>query len=375
MAIAAGCCNNKRIKAGDPTKQQYQEEEEEEEEAPLIPGLHDHLSHICLSLLPPRLLSSVCRSWRLLLYSPYFPPFLSLYALLSSSSHTQTITFSSFDPISATWLSLPPPNPPPSFLLSHPSFIARHLSVQSVSLSGQLILLAATDHDFLPALSRPLIFNPLSNRWRLGPTIPTPRRWCASGSASGSVYVASGVGSDYSSAVARSAERWDLKKPAWEKVAQLKDGKFSREAVEAVGVKGKLCMVNVKGNAAKEGAVYDIETDLWEDMPAGMLAGWKGPAAAMEEKVIYVVEEGEGVLREYNWEMDCWKDVLESEYLKGAVQIAAGGGRVCVVRAGGGGIVVVDVVVRPARVWAVEPPPTTKVLAVHVLPRMGRAEF
>ena len=62
----------------------------------------------------------------------------------------------------------------------------------------------------------------------------------------------------------------------WEKMAGLKDGRFSREAVEAIGYRGKLCMVNVKGNAIKQGGVYNVAMNQWEDMPEGMLAGWNG---------------------------------------------------------------------------------------------------
>ncbi|KAF8380807.1 hypothetical protein HHK36_028301 [Tetracentron sinense] len=269
------------------------------------------------------------------------------------------------------------PPPPLNPLLRHPSFISRNLPIQSVTVSGHLVLLAATTHHFLPALSRPLIFNPLSKTWSFGPPISAPRRWCAAGSARGAIYVGSGVGSHYSRDVARSAERWDYLgcSRRWEKTAALKDGKFSREAVEAVGWRGKLCMVNVKGDAVKEGLVYDVERDLWEEMPNGMLIGWKGPAAAMDEDVIYVVDVGKGVLRKYNPEMDCWEELLQSEYLKGAEQIAAAGGRVCAVCAEGKGIAVVDVVGRPMRLWVVDPPPALEAVAVHILQRTSRPEL
>ncbi|XP_058086528.1 F-box/kelch-repeat protein SKIP25-like [Magnolia sinica] len=351
------------------------------EQQPLLPGLPDHLAHLCLALVPPPLLYSVSRSWRRLLYSPSFPPFLSLYALLSFqnpiTNRLDHITFSSYDPISATWHLLPPPPPDlplPSFLLCHTSFIARCLPIQSVSLSGHLLLLSGTTHGLRPALHRPLIFHPVSNRWRHGPPIPSPRRWCAAGGAGGAVYMASGIGTDYSPSVARSVERWDLVGPAWEKVAPLRDGKFSREAVEAIGLRGKLCMVNVKGNAAKQGVVYDIGSNRWEEMPQGMLAGWNGPASALDEDVMYVIDEARGALIEYNGEEDRWREILQLEALKGAVQIDAGGGRVCIVCAGGTRIAVAAVVERPARMWFVDPPPGTRAVAVHVLPRMSMVE-
>ncbi|XP_016447999.2 F-box/kelch-repeat protein SKIP25-like [Nicotiana tabacum] len=375
----------------------------------LIPGIPDDIAQICLSLVQqPLTLYSVCQSWRRLLYSPSFPPFLSIYSLLKpSQSKEQTnqyedsVEFANFDPISSKWHLLPPPplEPPLRLLLRHPSFISRHLPIQSVSVSGKFVLLAATTDHLLPALSRPLVFKPLSRKWTYGPPLATPRRWCAAGASRGVVYVASGIGSHYNQEVARSIEKWDLKSNnsycycahyscnhhhdkdkgtksgwKWEKMGGLKDGKFSREAIEAVGWRGKLCMVNVKGNAAKEGIIYDVEKDTWQEMPEGMLVGWRGPAAAMEEEIIYMVDESKGALRKYYPGNDSWMDVLENEMLKGAQHMAAAGGRVCVVRRGGDGIAVVDVVAKPPSLVVVETPLGFQVLDVHILPRMSQLD-
>ncbi|OVA18412.1 hypothetical protein BVC80_1833g76 [Macleaya cordata] len=359
----------------------------------LLPGLPDHLAQICLfHVKNPSLLFSICHSWRSLIYSPSFPPFLSLYALLSPKNQTHnselsnSIQFSSFDPISSSWIPLPPipPNPLliPPLHLRHPSFLSRQLPIQSVTVSDHLILLAGTTDNLRPALSHPLIFHPLSNQWRFGPQITNPRRWCVAGSVGGAVYIASGVGSHYNRKVAQSAERLFLERESeifrerkWEKVCSLKDGRFSREAVEAVGWRGKLCMVNVKGNAVKEGVIYDVVKDLWEEMPQGILIGWNGPAASMDEDEIYAVDERKGMLRKYNLEFDFWEDVFESTNLKGAVQITARGGKVCVVGAGGNEIVVIDVVAKPVKMWVLEPPPEFQVVAIHVLQRLSKPEF
>ncbi|KAK4364838.1 hypothetical protein RND71_016196 [Anisodus tanguticus] len=385
----------------------------------LIPGLPDDIAQICLSRVQPLTLYSVCQSWRRLVYSPWFPPFLSIFSLLKpSKSSENSVQFANFDPISAKWHLLPPPplDPPLRLLLRHPSFISRHLPIQSVSVSGNFVLLAATTDNLLPALSRPLVFNPLTRKWSYGPPLATPRRWCVAGACPSVVYVASGIGSHYNPEVARSVEKWDLKSSTsklypinlscwdsqkillkqncitfdqstflkssntdmqkgwkWEKMSCLKDGKFSREAIEAVGWKGKLCMVNVKGDAAKEGIIYDVGSDTWQEMPEGMLVGWRGPAAAMDEETIYTVDESKGALRKYDQGSDSWIEVLENEMLKGAQQMATAGGRVCVVSDGGGdGIVVVDVVAEPPRVVVVESPVGFQVLDVHILPRMSQ---
>ncbi|XP_060211204.1 F-box/kelch-repeat protein SKIP25-like [Lycium barbarum] len=375
----------------------------------LIPGLPDNIAQICLSLVQePLTLYSVCQSWRRLVYSPLFPLFYPAYISERPSTLVKnSVEFANFDPISAKWQLLPPPplDPPLRLLL-------RHLPIQSVSISGNLIILIATTNHMLRALFRPLVFNPLTHKWTYGPPLATPRRWCVAGASQGVVYVASGIGSHYNLEVARTVEKWDLKSynsynqpqhtqcnctsevknnsnhhhqqqrnnPTcgvknkgwkWEKLSGLKDGKFSREAIEAIGWREKLCMVNVKGDAAKEGIIYDIESDTWQEMPEGMLVGWRGPTAAMEEEIIYTVDESKGALRKYDQENDSWIEILENEMLKGEQHMAAAGGKVCVVNGGGDGLVVVNVVAEPPSLVVVETPVGFQVLDVHILPRMN----
>ncbi|KVI00593.1 F-box/kelch-repeat protein SKIP25-like [Cynara cardunculus var. scolymus] len=354
------------------------------DEPALLPGLPNHLAQACLSTVRPSLLSAVCRQWRRLIYTPYFPPFLSLYAIVANNngSHlSDSVGFFNFDPISSKWTTLPTPtvDPPLRFLHRHPSFISRNLTIQSLTVSSRLVLIAATGHNFLPALSHPLIFDPLTGEWFLGPPLSNPRRWCAAGSIGDAVYVASGVGAHYRGDVARMVEKWDVKRRRdewrWEEMAALNDGRFSRESVEAVGYKGKLCMVNVKGNAGKEGVVYDVEENRWEKMAAGMLSRWKGPVGVAEEKVMYVVDEEKGAVRKYDDENDCWEEMIEgSELLKGAEQMAVGGGKLCVVSGGGRRITVVDMVAEPVKLWAVDPPlPENEVISVHILSRPSKS--
>ncbi|XP_027106786.1 F-box/kelch-repeat protein SKIP25 [Coffea arabica] len=377
MNAPTGVC-----KRQDRSKTDDNHQTHDEDQMALIPGLPNHLAHLCLSALCPSLLNSVCQSWRRFIYSPSFPPFFSLYALLSSTSSTSnSVEFFCFDPISLAWESLPSPpsNPPLKLLHRHSSFISRILPIQSLTVSGRLVLIAATNDKFLPAFHRPLGFDPLSNKWFFGPPLLTPRRWCITGSADGAIYVVSGVGSNYRGDVARSVEKWDMKKKEtewnWQQMAALKDGRYSREAVEAVGYNGKLCIVNVKGNAIKEAAAYNIMTNQWEVMPEGMRGGWNGPTATDDGGLMYVVDETTGVLSRYTSESDHWEELIESEFLKGADQIAAGRGRVCAVCADGARIAVVDVVDKPARIWIVNPPPKMEAVAVHILPRMIRPDY
>lgn len=361
---------------------------------PLLPGLPDHLAQLCLSTLPPSLLHAVCRPWRRLLYAPSFPPFLSLYALLEDAGDGGA-SFAAYDPIAARWDALPaPPMPSPPPTLWHPSFLSRRLPLQSVAAAGRLVLVAGSTQSLHPALPRPLVFDPAAPRWMVGPRIPlASRRWCAAGAARGRVFVAGGVGAGYDLAVARSGASWDPAAPsgAWEAVPPLRDGRFSRDAAEAVCSGGKVCMVSLRGRGAKEGAVLDVAAGRWEDMPPGMIAGWKGPAAASPDTgdTIFLVDEEHGALNAYDWEADRWRTVAEAERLKGASEMAAGGGRVCVLADGGKKVVVVDVTAPKAtttrrgstststaapRMWEVEAPAGRRVVSLHVLPRMTRPE-
>uniref|UniRef100_A0A0E0HV99 F-box domain-containing protein n=1 Tax=Oryza nivara TaxID=4536 RepID=A0A0E0HV99_ORYNI len=370
---------------------------------PLLPGLPDHLAQLCLSPLPPRLLHAVCRPWRRLMYTPSFPPFLSLYALLDDADADAGVSFAAYDPLAGRWDALPsPPMPSPPPMLWHPSFLARRLPLQSVAAAGRLVLVSGSTQSLHPALSRPLVFDPAAPtpRWQLGPRIPlSPRRWCAAGAARGRVFVAGGVGAGYDPAVARSGATWDpaASPPpaaAWEPIPPLRDGRFSRDAAEAVCSGGKVCMVNLRTPGAKEGAVFDLRAGRWEDMPPGMLAGWKGPAAASppdDGETIYVVDEERGALTAYDWGADRWRTVAESDRLKGAAEMTVAGGKACVVAPGGGKVLIVDVTPPPPpppaarrESWAAPPPPPRmwevaapggkRVVSLHVLPRMTRPE-
>lgn len=351
-----------------------------QDQSQLVDGLPDHLAQEIISAVnKPSLLYSVSKSWRNLIYSSSFPPFMSLYTILSTNS-SPSIEFMCLDPISFRWCSLPSPPAQSSLLLTrHPSFIARSLPIQAVSVGNHLVILAATTEHLLPALSCPLIFSPLTKQWRLGPSISFPRRWCAVGSLGHTVYLASGVGSSgYTQHVAKSAQKWMVldnhhHEQNWETVASLKHCRFSREAVEAVGWRGKLYLVNVRGNVAKEGVVYDEATNTWQDMHQSLLLGWNGPTASMDEDIIYSVDQDSGLLMRYDSESDSWDAILQSrELFKGAVQIVARGGKVCVVQAGGAGVVVVDVGVCPPHIITVlQPPrPDMNFVSLHVLPRM-----
>ncbi|CAN8313813.1 unnamed protein product [Cochlearia groenlandica] len=359
-----------------------------EKDITLIEGLPDHITEICLSLVRrPSLLSAVCTRWRRLLYSPDFPPFPSLYALFVDSNPVSDpghIRFMCFDPVSSKWDPLPSPPQDPSLhriIYRHPSYISFNLPIQCISAAGKLVLVSGSNRDLSPAISRPLIFDPISSTWRSSPEIVSPRRWCSVGACDGVIYIASGVGSQFSPAVAKSIEKLDLtdqNRFNWEKLREMRDVRFSREAIDAVGWRRKLLMVNVRGDAIKEGAVYDVVNDDWESMTEEMVVGWRGPVAAMEEETIYSVDESNGTVRKYDDEEREWREVTVveggEEMLKGALQVTAFAGKLCVVTVDRR-IVVVDVTAEPAKIWNVEIPQGLEPVSVHVLPRMSRPDI
>ncbi|PQM36946.1 F-box/kelch-repeat protein SKIP25 [Prunus yedoensis var. nudiflora] len=213
-----------------------------------LPGLPNHLAQLCLAKINPSILFSVCHSWRRLIYSPSFPPFFSLYALLSpppDHNPNSPIQFSSLDPISNTWTSLPSP---PSDLLSTSSTATRPSSLEN-SPSRRCPSPAALSSSPPPTTNsnpRCLVLLCSNHCPTSGPSAPR----CPSRAVGvlpelcgGKVYVASGMGTTYRGDVARSMEEWDMRRKevsvSWVKKAGLKDGRFSREAVEAIGYRGE----------------------------------------------------------------------------------------------------------------------------------------
>lgn len=88
-------------------------------------------------------------------------------------------------------------------------------------------------------------------------------------------------------------------------------------------------MVNVKGKAVKEGAVYDVVMNQWQEMPRGILDGWNVPAA-VDNDSMYVVDQENGSLSQYNAVGDCWGELIEpSDLLKGAKHLSTHKGKIC----------------------------------------------
>lgn len=66
----------------------------------------------------------------------------------------------------------------------------------------------------------------------------------------------------------------------WEPLLLMRDGRFSQDTAGVVCSGWKIYMVNLCDGDAKEGAMFELVVGRWEGMAPGMLAGWKGPAAA-----------------------------------------------------------------------------------------------
>lgn len=80
----------------------------------------------------------------------------------------------------------------------------------------------------------------------------------------------------------------------------LKDWRFCRDAIGIAGWRGKLCIVNTKGELIKDGVVYDANNNIWEVMWEGMIRGWKESVAAMDEDEMFVVDEVKGAQKKYD---------------------------------------------------------------------------
>ncbi|MCO5593290.1 hypothetical protein L7F22_047298 [Adiantum nelumboides] len=392
---------------------------------PRLPGLPDDLALLCLARVPSlSLLWRVCPSWQALLsHSRYFhalraalgfKPQLWLYTLLYDTASTSSphdkhtdpastratnaqsaFSWHAFDPITKCWHRLPPFPHLIEFQLTSPSFIGRLHSVQCASSHDKLFMVAgsrcgnvntsdrslelhgfsANQQPLEPALECPLIFDTQTHMWTEGAPFRVPRKWCACGTASGKLIIASGCGKDWDLTVSKSAEMYDPEDRKWVTLDHLKSSKFSGEAISAVNYEGRLHMVSGKGVFWKVGVIFDPNTGKWLDMPRGMRTGWNGSCVVVDGKLL-VLEDVTGRLKTYNQNEDSWTTVMKDDMLKNMEQLTAGGpGKLCgIVRAPHGSSPQVRDVIHVVDIWntptvRVLNPPFGQVVALQVLSR------
>lgn len=295
-----------------------------ERDVQILQELPDHLAMECLARVPLDNLHGVSKTWEDVIYDPYFQRLRAangstqldwIYALVQMQD--KSFKWRALDPHSSRWHDLPPPPHDMEFQLFNPGCIGVSYTVQCVSTSSKLVMIAGVKArkdgqprmTVEPALDHPYIFDTRTSLWKRGSPFKVPRKWCVCGVVDEKVYVASGSGKDWSQELSKSAEVYNLENDKWEALQNLSTSKFSGEAMNAVSNNNKLYFVSGRGVFSKEGVVYDIITQSWSEMSPGLKQGWKGPCVAVNGK-FYLIETPAGKLKVYAPERDEWDIIM-----------------------------------------------------------------
>lgn len=361
----------------------------------ILPGLPDHLAMECLARVPLGSLTGVSKTWQNIIYDPYFQSFRAsigrskldwVYTLVQMQD--KSFKWRAFDPLSSQWHDLPPTPHPMDFQLLNPGCIGVSYSVQCVSTSSKLVMVAAVKAKkdgqprmtVEPALEHPYIFDTSTNSWKQGSPFSVPRKWCVCGVADEKVYVASGSGKDWSQELSKSAEFYNLENDKWERLQKLSTSKFSGEAMNAVLNNNKLYFVSGRGVFSKDGVVYDLGTNSWLEMSPGLKWGWRGPCVSVNGK-FYLLETPAGKLKVYVPERDEWDTIMVDSRLANLEVFVGTKGKIVAIEAASGKdketnagslLRVIDIAFETPQIFDI-PVQDGQVVSVQVLAMMNQA--
>ncbi|ERN07271.1 F-box protein AFR [Amborella trichopoda] len=288
-----------------PKSKQVREAEQEPE--PLIPGLPDDIAVSCLLRLPfPHQLNvrSVSSSWNRSISSPSFlklkkkqspaSPYLFVFAFQIS---TAKLHWQAFDPRSRLWFLLPPmpctkPVCPPGFACT------------SIPQQGTFFVCGGLRSDTESPMDSIFVYRASTNSWSETTPMLTPRSFFAAGEIEGKIYVSGGTGANDALA---SVESYDPVTGQWARVADMRVGMTRYDA--AVFARR---MYITEGwewpfDVPPRGAVYNPESDSWEEMRRGMREGWTGLSVVVEGNLFVISEHKNSRVKVYVPERDVWE--------------------------------------------------------------------
>ncbi|KAG9455970.1 hypothetical protein H6P81_000478 [Aristolochia fimbriata] len=272
----------------------------------LIPGLPYEIAEQCLVHLPfpcQTLARSVSRSWKRAFSNPNFIiskkslslslPYLFVHVFHKSTGHAR---WQAFDPRSGGWFPLPPM--PGARKFCSPGSLA----TAALQREGRLFVLGGARSDTQSPLQTLSCYHAATNAWSSAPPMRTPRAFFAAANVGGRIVAAGGD-------PGASAECYDPAQNRWCGVAGMRSG-IPRYDAAAVGSR----LYITEGwswpfTFAPRGAVYDAESDRWEEMPAGLCEGWTGAAVVLAGRLFVIREHGDRRLKVYESKTDTWREV------------------------------------------------------------------
>ncbi|OIV96532.1 hypothetical protein TanjilG_07924 [Lupinus angustifolius] len=268
------------------------------EREPLIPGLPDEVSELCLVHLPYPyhfLLRSVSSSWNSTITNPSFFNIkqslsLSQSYLLIFAFHklTSTIQCHALHPSSACCFLLPPP---PLAAISSPGFACAALPRQ-----GKLFVMDGNKSN--------VVYNTAVNKWSPASPMPTAKSLFAAESVNGKIITVDGSKTEI---YYPESDTWKIGIGLGDELASL----------DVVAVNGKVYLTEGwrwPFTFGPRGWVYDCEHDMWQMMKKGMREGWTGIGVTVAGRIFVITEYGDCPIKVYDEDSDTWQYVRGDKF-------------------------------------------------------------
>lgn len=343
MAASGSSASATASSAAEEAENHHNEEEttlNQKVSEPLIPGLPDEISELCLLYLPypyQALVRSVSSSWNRAITDPSFLvskkslslslPYLFVFAFRKSTSRIQ---WQALDPRSGRWFVLPPMPCPKA--VRPPGFACASMPRQ-----GKLFVFGGMRSDTDTSMDTTFVYRSSANQWSIASPMLTPRSYFAVGSANGKMIAVGGSGSGIGDSIT-AAECYDPVNDTWTPVAKMRIG-LCRYDSAVVGNK----MYVTEGWTwpfmfSPRGGVYDPEKDTWQELRDGMREGWTGLSVVLGDRLFVISEHGDCPMKVYLPDIDTWQyvggDRFPREAMRRPFAVSGAEGKVYVVSHG-----------------------------------------
>ncbi|KAK1550062.1 hypothetical protein Q3G72_013022 [Acer saccharum] len=282
----------------------------EDKSQPLIPGLPEEISELCLLYLPypyQALVRSVSSSWNRAITDPGFVlarkslslslPYLFVFAFQKSTARIQ---WQALDPRSGRWFVLPP--------MPCSKAVCSSCACASLPRQGKLFVLGGMRSDTGAAMQTTFVYRSSTNQWSEASPMKTARSYLTAGNVNGKIMAVGGCGADGIEMVT-AVECYNPDNDTWTEVSKLRT-ELSKYDSAVIGSS----MYVTEGWTwpfmfSPRGTVYDAKTDRWHLMRGGLKEGWTGISVVLDETLFVISEHGDCLMKWYIPDLDTWQCV------------------------------------------------------------------
>ncbi|KAL7137699.1 hypothetical protein ABFS83_10G110600 [Erythranthe nasuta] len=303
-------------------------------QSPLLPGLPDDLAIACL-IRVPRIehfkLRLVCKRWYRLLAGNFFYSLRKNIGIaeewiyIMKRDRDGKLSWHAYDPMHHLWQPLPP----------LPREYSEALDFGSAVLSGCHLYLFGGKDPIKGSMRRVVFYSARTNKWHRAPDMLRRRHFFGCCVINNCLYVAGGENEGTHRSL-KSAEVYDPNKNRWSFISDMKTA-----MVPYIGVvyQGKWFLKGIGSHRQVLSEVYEPETDRWNNVYDGMVAGWRHPCATIDGN-LYGLDCKDGCkLRIYDETSGSWTRHLESKIMHlgnskafEAAAVLPLNGKLCIIR-------------------------------------------